>query len=303
MESSYPGKLRLWEAAALPLVQEAPPAVSADTGELVEPVSWPEPAAQLFAQEALHPTPPPTPPLGAEPYTLQWFLHIEQQRHGRQGRWIPRLLEFAKHAGETLLGLGDGLGTDWLQYARHGARVIVCSPCVAHLALVRRNFELRGLSGKFLHADPTCLPLPSASIDVACVTEILQRVAQPHQVVAELFRVLKPGGKVLAVVPARFDIDFWTRPRWLFWAGHWPQQRPFPEEERHTLRRFSARELRRLFAAFVEQRIRKRHLRRAEVPPLWRVLPLSLLERLFGRVLVLKAFKPLESVVALPAAA
>ena len=58
-----------------------------------------------------------------EPYTLQWFLDIESHRHGRRGRWIPRLLEFAKHSGDTLLGLGNGLGTDWLQYARHGAAV------------------------------------------------------------------------------------------------------------------------------------------------------------------------------------
>src|SRR5262249_46470476 len=81
----------------------------------------------------------PTPPTdaGPEPYTLQWFLDIEHQRHGREGRWLPRLLEFAKHRGDTLLGLGDGLGTDWLQYARHGASVIVCSRTAAQLALVR----------------------------------------------------------------------------------------------------------------------------------------------------------------------
>ena len=51
-------------------------------------------------------------------------------------------MEFAKHSGETLLGLGNGLGTDWLQYARHGAAVIVCSSSAEQLALTRRNFEL-----------------------------------------------------------------------------------------------------------------------------------------------------------------
>ena len=72
---------------------------------------------------------------GAEPFTLQWFLDIENSRHGRQGRWIPRLLEFVKHGGETLLGLGNGLGTDWIQYARHGAEVIACCPAAEQLAL------------------------------------------------------------------------------------------------------------------------------------------------------------------------
>jgi ubiquinone/menaquinone biosynthesis C-methylase UbiE len=254
-------------------------------------------AEQLFAEEALHPPPRSMHPAAAsEPYTLQWFLNIEGHRHGRHGRWFPRLLEFAKHSGETLLGLGHGLGTDWLQYARHGANVVVCSPSASHLSLIRQNFELRGLSGRFLHAEPISLPLDGSSIDVVCLTELLQVVEDPQAVVAEVFRVLKPGGKVLAVVPARYDVDFWCK-RWFFWQ-RWLRRRPGPNPAGS---RFSARRLRKLFGHFIEHRIHKRQLRRSEVPNLWRVLPLSLLERLMGRVLVLKAFKPLGS--ALPAQA
>ena len=127
------------------------------------------------------------------------------------GALDPRLLEFAKHGGETLLGLGDGLGTDWIQYARHGAHVVVCSPSAEQLALVRRNFELRGLAGRFLSARPASLPLESSSIDVVCVSGLLDEVADPHAVVNEVYRVLKPGGKVLAVTPARYDVDYWSR--------------------------------------------------------------------------------------------
>jgi SAM-dependent methyltransferase len=293
MESSYPGGLRVWErpataAANLPAPPDAVPRAEHDL------------AQRLFAFEALNPSPRllrlDTEP---EPYTLQWFLSIEDQRHGRQGRWIPHLLEFAKHAGETLLGLGHGLGTDWLQYARHGASVVVCSPSASQLALTRRNFELRGLTGRFLHAAPTALPLETSSIDVACVSDLLQTVESPQAVAAEVFRVLKPGGKVLAVVPARYDVDFWSRV-WFFWQKWLPWARP--ARDRDVLR-FSARGLRRLFGQFVEYRIHKRQLRRSEVPHLWRVLPLPLLQRLMGRVLVLKAFKPLSTAIPAQAAA
>ncbi len=64
---------------------------------------------------------------------------------------------------------------------------------------------------------------------------------------------------------------------------------------------FFARSLRRMFGHFVEHRIHKRHLRRADVPHVWRWLPMPLLERLLGRILVVKAFKPLSA--ALPALA
>src|SRR6266446_3406296 len=153
-------------------------------------------AQSLYAYEALEP-PALHPRLHAEaePYSLQWFLDIESRRHSKQGRWIPKLLEFTKHAGETLLGLGHGLGTDWAQYARHDAQVIVCSPSSSQLELVRRNFDVRGLKGRFIQSSPVCLPLDNASIDVAFISSLMHGIDNPREMVAEVFRVLKPGGK------------------------------------------------------------------------------------------------------------
>jgi SAM-dependent methyltransferase len=246
-------------------------------------------AERLYASEALKAVPAGR--NGAvEPYTLQWFLDIESQRHGKQGRWIPRLLEFAKHPNETLLGLGHGLGTDWLQYARHGAAVVVCSPSAEQLTLIRRNFELRGLSGRFVHTHFAPLPLENASIDVACVSSLLHEVERPEELVKEVYRVLKPGGKVLAVTGARYDVDYWFRacfPLQTWLMSLWRRSEP-------PVMRFSARRLRRLFGSFVEHRVYKRHLRRSEVPHIWRWMPLPMLERMMGRVLVLKAFKPVS---------
>jgi ubiquinone/menaquinone biosynthesis C-methylase UbiE len=256
-------------------------------------------AHELYACEALDPAAAgPATDEGAEPYTLQWFLNIEEQRHGRQGRWIPRLLEFAKHSGETLLGLGNGLGTDWLQYARHGARVIVCGSSEEQITLIRRNFELRGLSGRFLHADAACLPLESSTIDVACVSTPLHETDRPQGIVDEVYRVLKPGGKVLAVIPAYYSVDFWVR-------FCFPWQRWFNSTARDSMRPtgLTRAELRRLFARFNEHRVHKRQLRRADIPHLWRWVPKPALERLMGRFLVLKAFKPLSAATALQMAA
>jgi ubiquinone/menaquinone biosynthesis C-methylase UbiE len=291
MDGPYLGKLRIWEGWVPTAVQELPAPIQVNG--VPGPQQWLHYADQLYAREALNPA-APRPPTdeGAEPYTLQWFLHIENQRHGRQGRWIPRLLEFAKHSGETLLGLGNGLGTDWLQYARHGAAVIVCSPAAEQLALIRRNFELRGLAGRFLHARADSLPLESASIDVVCLTSLVHEVANPRTVVDEIYRVLKPGGKVLAVCPARYDVDYW-RSRCFPWRWFGSSRVGDAREPA----RLSRGELRRLFGRFVEHRIHKRHLRRAEMPHFCRVIPLSVLERLMGHILVLKAFKPLSAAI------
>lgn len=235
---------------------------------------------------------------GAEPFTLQWFLDIQNARHSRYGSWIPRLLEFVKHGGETLLGLGNGLGTDWVQYARHGAQVIACSPSAEQLALIQRNFSLRGLNGVFLHAPATTIPLESASIDVVCVANLLEEVADPAAVIEEIYRLLKPGGKVLTVTPARFDVNYWRR-----CCLPWPLRLRRRNAANGEPISFSARTLRQLFGRFAEARVYKRQLRRAEVPHLWRWLPHPLLERAFGRMMIIKAFKPLSAAIVMPLAA
>lgn len=298
MEGSYENHLRLWEGSTVTIVHE--PETSAAGQSFPGPHNPDDFAERLYAYEALNPAAAvPARDDGAEPYTLQWFLNIENQRHGRQGRWIPRLMEFAKHSGETLLGLGNGLGTDWLQYARHGAAVIVCSPSRDQLALIRRNFELRGLNGRFLQTAPASLPLESDTIDVACISSLLHEVPDPRAVVQEVYRVLKPGGKVLAVTPARYDVDYWFQV--FFPWNRWLKPRTPPTDPLPA--RFTSRSLRQLFGQFVEHRVHKRQLRRSEVPHVWRWLPLPLLERLLGRVLVMKAFKPLSDAIDLPLAA
>jgi ubiquinone/menaquinone biosynthesis C-methylase UbiE len=295
MADSYSSKLQIWEGWAPSLVKGTVPSLQIERPFVASPNRL-EFADRLFAGESLHGAGRLRE--GSEPFSLQWFLDIENARHNRHGRWFSRLLEFGKHGGETLLGLGNGLGTDWVQYARQGAEVIACCPSAEQLSLIQRNFALRGLNGVFLHANPRAIPLEAASIDVACVAHLLEDVSDPARVIEEIYRVLKPGGKVLVVIPARFDLDYWRR-RCLPWH--------FLRRRRNTLApeaaSFSARTLRQLFGRFVEARVYKRHLRRAEVPHLWRWLPHPMLERLLGRLLILKAFKPLSAAMTLQMAA
>jgi SAM-dependent methyltransferase len=294
MAESFSGKLQIWDGWVPSLIKGPFPPFPGERGRagLRSPEEY---ADRLYEGEALHAGARPR--AGAEPFSLQWFLDVEGARHGRAGRWIPRLLEFTKHAGENLLGLGDGLGTDLVQYARNGAAVTAVCPTAEKLALVQRNFELRGFRGVFLLAEPGALPVETASIDVVCLDGLRPAVSLGAALVGEIYRVLKPGGKVLAVVQARYDIDFWRR-RFLPWTRwlSWRYRAALPGG-------FSARGLRTLFARFAEPRVSKRHLRRGEVPHLWRWLPHPVLERLLGRLLLFKAFKPLSAAMALHTAA
>jgi len=101
--------------------------------------------------------------------------------------------------------------------------------------------------------------------------------------------VLRPGGKVIVVAPARYDAAFWYDALcpWRKWYGDVAAS--------GSVQSATGRGLRRQFTRFVEHRVYKRHLRRANLPPFWRFYPLPLMERLVGQMLVFKAFKPLSA--------
>lgn len=214
-----------------------------------------------------------------QPFSLHWFLAAERLRYGGPGRWLPRVLEFGKHAGETLLALGKTLGTDAAQFAKCGAKVIVCNNIQDDLQLVRRNFFLRDLSVRTIHAPFNRLPLDNDSVDVVHLDGLLHEMTGPHSVVQEIYRVLKPGGKVVAVVPAR------------------PRRWQTVRDPRPYHAGFGSVELKRLFLPqFIEHRRLRRHMRRREIWWGYRWLPKQWLERCLGRYWVMKAFKPVHAI-------
>jgi SAM-dependent methyltransferase len=227
---------------------------------------------------------------GLVPFSAAWYDELEQKRYQRHGVWLPSALEFGRHPGESLLLLGPGIGSDAVRYVRTGTPVTVGVTPFDHADLVRENLARHALPARIVDVSGPKLPFADGTFDVV-TWNALYDPAPPEAVrIDEVFRVLKSGGKVIGLFPARYDAGYWQDLllplQWLYW------RRPAdPTDGTKT----SARRLRRRFAAFVKPAVGKRHLRRAELPHPWRVLPLVLLERLIGRVLVFKAFKPLSA--------
>jgi SAM-dependent methyltransferase len=242
---------------------------------------------RLYHREAFRKPPRDDAP---EAFTPAWFECVESERYRRQGYWLPRVLEFAKHGGEILLAMGEGLGTDWLQYAKYGTEVIAYSPSQEQLDLIRSHFDLRGLPGRFVHGPPNALPLAGNSVDVVCLNGLLDEVDDPAAVVAEVYRVLRPGGKCITIAPAKYSAKYWSE-------AFFPWRRWFAKNTGVTAGH-SASDLKKRFADFSEHRVSKRHLRRGELPQLWRWLPLPALERAIGNYLIIKAFKPVTAALA-----
>jgi SAM-dependent methyltransferase len=103
------------------------------------------------------------------------------------------------HEGETVLDLGSGGGIDVLLSARRvgpSGRVYGLDMTDEMLALARDNQQRAGVSNvEFLKGEIEAIPLPDNSVDVIISNCVINLSADKDRVLAEAFRVLRPGGR------------------------------------------------------------------------------------------------------------
>lgn len=103
-------------------------------------------------------------------------------------------------AGQTVLELGSGPGMDSLLAARRvgpTGKVVGVDMCDEMIAKARHNADLLGLKNvEFVNAGIEKLPLPEESVDVVISNGVFNLCPDKPRVLAEAFRVLRPGGRL-----------------------------------------------------------------------------------------------------------
>jgi SAM-dependent methyltransferase len=124
--------------------------------------------------------------------------------------------------GEVVLDLGSGGGIDVLLSARRvapGGKAYGLDMTDEMLALARENQRKAGVANvEFLKGEMENIPLPDDSVDVVISNCVINLSADKDRVLAEAFRVLRPGGRlavsdivVRGEVPAaiRRSVELW----------------------------------------------------------------------------------------------
>lgn len=122
--------------------------------------------------------------------------------------YLDRLVDYADYAGRTVLDVGCGLGNDTARFAAGGARVTGIDVATRAVELTRRNFEQRGLVGRFHVTNGEAMDLADASFDLVYCHTVLHFTPEPARMIGEIHRVLKPGGEAILMMVNRHS---WMR--------------------------------------------------------------------------------------------
>ena len=152
----------------------------------------------------------------SEKFSREYFEQIEQWRYWDQP-FIHSFAQFTRYHDKRVLEVGFGAGTDFIQWLRAGARVSGIDLTEEALANVRHRIEVYGLPQpeSLQVADAENLPFPANTFDLGYSWGVLHHTPNTGKALAELVRVVRPGGEIKIMLYNRRGMYAWK-----MWVKH-----------------------------------------------------------------------------------
>lgn len=128
--------------------------------------------------------------------------------------YIPEFAQFSSAAGVRVLEIGVGMGADYVEWLKAGARATGVDLSPESLARTRRRCEQAGYKPDLHVADAESLPFADDTFDVVYSYGVMHHSPDTPLCVREARRVLKPGGEARIMVyhhPSLTGLMLWLR--------------------------------------------------------------------------------------------
>jgi SAM-dependent methyltransferase len=142
---------------------------------------------------------------------MTWRPDFERWREGRiwqERQQDERLRLIARYGGalpgRRILDLGSGMGGTSVALGLAGAAPLAFEYNRAYCDIIRLRAGRYALGLPVVNGAGEYLPFSDASFDLVIAWDVVEHVQDPMLLLAELARVLRPGGRVLLTVINRF---------------------------------------------------------------------------------------------------
>jgi ubiquinone/menaquinone biosynthesis C-methylase UbiE len=148
-------------------------------------------------------------------FSKEYFDDIEAFRYYDQP-FIHQFAQFSRYHGKKVLEVGFGAATDFVQWARAGARLTGIDLTPEAFEHARHRLEVYGLPQPegFRVGDAENLPFESNTFDLGYSFGVLHHTPDTIKAIGEVVRVVKPGGEIKIMIYNRrsiYAINTWVR--------------------------------------------------------------------------------------------
>lgn len=145
-----------------------------------------------------------TKPVGSEEY----FNEVERRKYAVEPH-ILQFAEFERWSGKRVLEIGCGIGTDTINFARHGAQVTAVDLSDNSLSVALKRAEVFEVQDRirFIQADAEHLSefVPVEPYDLVYSFGVIHHTPHPERVLDQIRLYLKPGTTVKIMVYHRWS--------------------------------------------------------------------------------------------------
>jgi len=170
-----------------------------------------------------------------------YFEEIRAYRYGYETPFIPRLFQFEKMNGKSVLEIGVGNGIDAVEMARHGAKYTGLDVTANHLELTRQNFRhsLPEYDPRLIHGDLLETEV-NRRFDVVYSFGTLHHIAHEDSYLKKIRQLLTDDGTLLFSVYSKYSFfNAYLLASWLIkhrcsvpldhWRSHFAEASPLEE--------------------------------------------------------------------------
>jgi ubiquinone/menaquinone biosynthesis C-methylase UbiE len=144
--------------------------------------------------------------LGMEGWIARWYAAYTGKDMA-QFRTLARTLSEKLAPGSAVLEVAPGPGYLSIELAKTGrASVTGLDISKSFVEIARKNAEREGVSVEFQLGNACAMPMPSGFFDLVVCRAAFKNFSEPAKALAEMHRVLKPGGKAV-IIDLRKDVS------------------------------------------------------------------------------------------------
>ena len=128
--------------------------------------------------------------------TKEYFDQVEARKYFVEPH-IPGFAEFDRWRGKKVLEIGCGIGTDTINFARHGAKVTTVDLSERSIELARKRAAVFGVDGQIQfyggNAEELTQFVPAEAYDLIYSFGVIHHTPHPRKVLEQLKEYTRPG--------------------------------------------------------------------------------------------------------------